>query len=176
MHGHDHELVARALNAMGNVVREQGDLAAAQELCEEALRIDTAVLGTNHRNTAHDLMSLAEVLRERGENTRARECLEHALQIYTRVLGEAHPDTLTAQDALSSMAGEQCADVMHPAVRSILTSVRPQWLGCSYRGAFGCRIGAHALTYHRAISRCTPPKWGVAPPIRFMLTAPMLSR
>jgi len=69
--GPDHPDVAKSLNNLAEVYREQGRNADAEALYQRALAIREKALGPDHPDVAKSLNNLAEVYREQGRNADA---------------------------------------------------------------------------------------------------------
>ena len=72
----DHPEVAITLANLGNVARDQGDLAEARRCQERALRINEAAYGPDHPEVAITLTNLGIVARRQGDLAEARRCQE----------------------------------------------------------------------------------------------------
>jgi hypothetical protein len=95
------------LTNLGNVLGLLGELPAAREQLERALRLKEAGFGPDHIEVAITLTPLSVVLWELGESLAARERLERAVRVYSRALGTQHPDTQRAQGLLDSFRDRQ---------------------------------------------------------------------
>jgi tetratricopeptide (TPR) repeat protein len=86
----------------GRVLRlfQQGHLAQAVSVAEQALDLACQHLGEEHPQTANTLDTLAALLQAQGDSAAARPYLEKVLEINRRVLGENHPDTAKSLDNL----------------------------------------------------------------------------
>jgi tetratricopeptide (TPR) repeat protein len=83
---------ANALNGLGMVLQELGDLEGAKEHFQRALKIDEGVYGPDHPNVARDLNNLGSALRTLGNLEGAKEHFQRALKIDEGVYGPDHPD------------------------------------------------------------------------------------
>ena len=84
------------------IVREdQGDLAGARALKEQALEGMRRRFGADHMETWTAMNNLAFTLRAQGEWARARDLEEQVLAALRRKLGPDHPDTLSAMSNLA---------------------------------------------------------------------------
>ena len=91
MLGEHHPDTATSLNNLAELLRSQGDYAAAKPLYEQALAIDKEALGEKHPGYATDLNNLALLLQAQGDCAAARPLFEQALAINKAVLGAAPP-------------------------------------------------------------------------------------
>ena len=91
MLGERHPDTADSLNNLAELLRSQGDYAAAKPLYEQALAIRKAVLGERHPDTATSLNNLAVLLQAQGDYAAAKPLFEQALAIDKEALGETPP-------------------------------------------------------------------------------------
>ena len=101
--GPEHPEVATAVNNLGNVLQDLGDLPGARACYERALRIDEAAYGPEHPNVATDVNNLGSVLQDLGDLPGARAAFERALRILRRFLGEEHPKTVIVRNNLAAL-------------------------------------------------------------------------
>ena len=90
--GRNHSSVADAVNDLGNLARNQGDLAVAVADYTRALAIYQAALGANHPRVSVALSNLGELALQRGRFDDARRACTRARAIDEAALGAAHPD------------------------------------------------------------------------------------
>jgi tetratricopeptide (TPR) repeat protein len=95
--------LARALNALGRLLRNAGRYAEAESLVEEALRIRERVLGWEDPSTLISVNSLAILYESQGRYMEAEPLYHRALAASERVLGGEHPDTLTSVNNLAAL-------------------------------------------------------------------------
>ncbi len=101
--------LARDLNHLGMLYREQGRAAPALACFEESLALRQRVLGDEHRDTRSSRVNLASLLRDSGKLPEASFLHEMLYEDCLRLLGADHPDTLAARSALAAtlaMLGE----------------------------------------------------------------------
>ena len=72
-----------AFTALGGALVEQGDLATAQEVCDEGLRVRRAHPGLSPWPTLHHLLVCARLAVERGRHAEAEELLSEAEAVLT---------------------------------------------------------------------------------------------
>jgi tetratricopeptide (TPR) repeat protein len=89
----EHPDTAENLNALGFLLRLQGDLTGARPLLERALTIREKTLGPEHPDTADSLSNLGLLLQGENDLTGARTFLERALAIREKKLPPEHLDT-----------------------------------------------------------------------------------
>jgi tetratricopeptide (TPR) repeat protein len=90
--GPDDPRVATAVNNLGSVLKDLGDLAGAKACYERALKIDEAALGPDHPNVATLVNNLGSVLKDLGDLAGAKACYERALKIDEAAFGADHPE------------------------------------------------------------------------------------
>ncbi len=93
--------LARDLNQLGELYREQGRLAQALACFEESLALRQRVLGDEHRDTRLSRANLASLLRDTGKLAEAGFLHELLYEECYSALGPDHPDTLCARSALA---------------------------------------------------------------------------
>lgn len=94
--GPSHPAVAEALEAVGDVLMKDKDLAGAQESYERALAIYEASLGPSHPEVADLLSKLGDALVKQQEPQMALELHERELAIQSAVFGPWHPSVARA--------------------------------------------------------------------------------
>ncbi len=94
--------LARDLNRLGELYREQGRYAQAQACFEESLALRQRLLGEEHRDTRISRANLGGMLRETGKLPEASFLHELLYEDCHRLLGPDHPDTLAARAALAA--------------------------------------------------------------------------
>lgn len=88
--GKDTEEIANGLANLGSVLRERGELTAAEPLLRTALYMRRQLFGPEHHVTLVSLNKLALLLRLKGELAEARALLEEYVELSPRVLGPNH--------------------------------------------------------------------------------------
>ena len=94
--------LARDLNDLGELYREQNRLSQALSCFEESLALRQRVLGDEHGDTRLSRANLARVLRDSGKLPEASFLHELLYEDCHRLLGGDHPDTLAARSALAA--------------------------------------------------------------------------
>jgi tetratricopeptide (TPR) repeat protein len=94
--------LARDLNRLGELYREQGREAQALACFEESLALRRSVLGAEHHDTRISRANLAALLRDSGKLPEASFLHELLYEDCHRLLGADHPDTLAARSALAA--------------------------------------------------------------------------
>jgi tetratricopeptide (TPR) repeat protein len=94
--------LARDLNRLGELYREQQRVTQALACFEESLSLRQRVLGDEHRDTRLSRANLAAMLRDSGKLPEASFLHELLYEDCYRLLGADHPDTLAARSALAA--------------------------------------------------------------------------
>lgn len=102
---HPHTLIS--MNNLASTLQDQGKLARAQALHEQALAARRRLLGEEHPDTLTSMNNLAETMGVRGNLVEARTLHEKVLAARRRVLGEAHSDTLISMNNLAVTLRDQ---------------------------------------------------------------------
>ncbi len=98
---HPHTLIS--VGNLANVLKSQGDYAAAEPLLRRALGAMERVLGPEHSYTMRSVDYLASVLRSRGDRVAAEPLYRRTLEVRERMLGHEHPDTLSSLNNLAAL-------------------------------------------------------------------------
>jgi len=85
-----------ALNSLGAILEQKGDLVKAEAYYRESLEKRRRVLGENHLETLTSMANVGNFLREQGKFAEAEPLLRGALEGQRKVLGPAHRETLIA--------------------------------------------------------------------------------
>jgi tetratricopeptide (TPR) repeat protein len=124
--GPDHPDVAQTLNNLGNLNRDRGDFAAADDFYQRALAIREKVLGAGHPDYAWTVRDMALLLNKRGDHEQAAVEFERAIVIFNEALGPEHPDLSEVlpgyADALAALGKTARAD----SVRVVAESLKPE--------------------------------------------------
>ncbi|MFY0566887.1 tetratricopeptide repeat protein [Archangium lansingense] len=105
--GSTHPDVASCLSLVGELHRQQGDLAHAEPLLQRALALQEAALGTSHLDVAISLQRLANLYGEQGSYGRAEPLHLRALALLEAALGSNHLDVAKELNNLAILYGEQ---------------------------------------------------------------------
>jgi len=89
-------------NNLASILRESGELVAAQRLQEELVEARTEALGAEHQETLNAINNLAVTLAARGELKEARRLQETLMDTYKRTLGEHDLATLRVAGNLAN--------------------------------------------------------------------------
>lgn len=99
--GEDHPDVLVLRRYLGNVLRDQGEYQAANDMVGPALEQARHVFGPSHEVTLDLATSHGADLRALGEFAAAQELDEHSVRLSEEVFGPAAPETLRARDSLA---------------------------------------------------------------------------
>lgn len=118
-HGEEHLAVAAALNMLGILEREGGDLQPAREHLERALAIQSR--DSDPRNLSSILANLGLVFRDLGQREEARTHLLRALDLHRQLFGDVHPAVASDLNNLAMLAREmgdfqQALEFLRPVV------------------------------------------------------------
>ncbi len=100
--GTDHPDVARSLNNLAELYRDQGRYAEAEMLHKRSLAIREKVMGIDHPGVATCLNNLAGLYRIQGKHTEAEPLYKRSLSIREKLRGPKHPDVA---ECLNNLAG-----------------------------------------------------------------------
>jgi CHAT domain-containing protein/Tfp pilus assembly protein PilF len=89
--GADDVRLARILNRLGYLQRQQGSYALAEATLQRALAINEKSLGPEHPNTVESMQFLGLVYRSSNEFAKADKMYRNSLAVTERVLGKGHP-------------------------------------------------------------------------------------
>jgi tetratricopeptide (TPR) repeat protein len=124
--------IANTLDFLGAVLREQGELDAAEHAYRDALRMRRELLGPNNREVARSLNGLAGVLRAAGRFREADSVSREAVAIDETTAGEVPLDLAESLDGLGQAVNERgdftASDSLYRRVRNL----RQQALGASH--------------------------------------------
>lgn len=94
-------LVARTLTLLGNLARARGKLDEALRIHEQALAIDSELLGPMHPAVATHHHNVAGVLRLAGRRDDALKRYQKALEIEKRAFGVEHPSVALTENSIA---------------------------------------------------------------------------
>ncbi len=124
-YGNEHADVAKHLEALANVHRQEGRLADAHTMMEEVYEIRMAVFEPGHEQTATAILNLAGIAIERNELVIAEALLNQAIEIFIALYGENHQRTIIARLELAAIfhqSGQPAQAVAY--LQSLLPMVR----------------------------------------------------
>jgi serine/threonine protein kinase len=102
---HDPVTRAQMMYVMGEVYDNLGALPRAESLTEEALNIQTKLLGPDNPETLTSKSLLGVILLEQGHYADAEKLQQECLTTRTRVLGPEHIDTVRSMRRLAGVFG-----------------------------------------------------------------------
>jgi eukaryotic-like serine/threonine-protein kinase len=93
--GHETAATANALNVLGAIKLEQGDLANAEKLFQESLEIRRRLFGSESVPVAEDINDLAMVHFQQGDWKKTEAGMREALPIYRKTVGDETQEVAT---------------------------------------------------------------------------------
>ena len=124
--------IARTLDFLGVVLREQGELDAAEQAYRDALRVRVELLGPRHREVARTLNGLAGVLRAKGRFRDADSVSRLAVAIDEAGLGRNPIDLAESLDGLAQAVEERGDFSAAAGLYRRVLSLREQALGATH--------------------------------------------
>ena len=94
-----------SLNDLARVLREEGQLLAADAVLTDALATERSEPGPENPVTIASMIELANVRHEEGQFSEAEKLRRQTLEIQTRLLGPEHPETLRTMSNLGYTLG-----------------------------------------------------------------------
>ena len=85
------------------LLKDKGDLAAAEPLNREALEARRETLGNRHPDTLISINNLGQLLQAKGDLTAAELLYHEALEVKRETLGNRHPSTLSSINNLGAL-------------------------------------------------------------------------
>jgi serine/threonine protein kinase/tetratricopeptide (TPR) repeat protein len=105
--GEENATVSDALNILGAINQEQGNLINAEKSFEESLQIRRRLFGPDHTLVAEDISDLAGVSLDKGDWKKAVEGYNKALAIYRKALGNESAEVATVAGNLAIVLKNQ---------------------------------------------------------------------
>jgi tetratricopeptide (TPR) repeat protein/CHAT domain-containing protein len=130
--GPTHYSYAAALENLGTIYREMGDIYSAETLYEQALSIMATCVGTEHPDYITALNNLANVWLMIGASARAEGALRLVVATREQVLGPAHPDYAQALDSLAQACVGTFKFNEAETLYTRALQLRAQYLGTSH--------------------------------------------
>ena len=130
------------------LLKNKGDLAAAEPLCREALEGLRETLGKRHPHTLSSIHNLGLLLGAKGDLAAAETLLREALEGQRETLGKRHPHTLISIKTLDRLALLQGKGKLQLAEKCSGTVRR--WICGARRSAVGIRARLARLKLQRA--------------------------
>ena len=103
----NHPDIAKSLNSIAGLYKDQGKYAEAESHYRRALDIREKVLEQDHPDVAKSLHNLAGLYRRQGKYDEAEPLYRRALEIRERVLKPEHPDVATSLNDFAILLREQ---------------------------------------------------------------------
>jgi len=104
LHGERHVDVARSLNALALLRRDQGRFDEAETLFGEAIALRRDLLGDRSIDVSYSLASFAGMRLRQGMHDEARTMLEESLDIRREIYGPVHQDVAMCLYTLATIA------------------------------------------------------------------------
>ncbi len=105
--GGTHPDVAHCLHLVGELYRQQGDLAQAESVLQRALAIREAAPGNNSLDIASSLQSLGSLYRTQGLFSQAESLFQRVIALREKALGKDHPDVSQGLVSLGNLYVDQ---------------------------------------------------------------------
>jgi len=99
--GDDTPAFSQALNDLGVLRRERGNVKGATPLLEEALAMRRRLYGREHKDIAVTLVELGRAYEDAGAAERAEPLFREALAMREHIFGDAHKETATSKSSLA---------------------------------------------------------------------------
>ena len=99
--GDDTPAFSQALNDLGVLRRERGNLKDATPMMEEALAMRRRLYGREHKDIAVTLVELGRAYEDAGAPQRAEPLFREALAMREHIFGDAHKETATSKSSLA---------------------------------------------------------------------------
>jgi TIR domain/Tetratricopeptide repeat len=103
----DQAETAQTLDDLALLLKDEGDLAGARQLHEQALAMREQMFGREHLVTAESLSNLSLLLWAQGDLTAARSLAERVLAIHEAAFGTEHSATATSYNNLALLMQAQ---------------------------------------------------------------------
>ena len=124
--GDEHPDTLSSISNLGSLRQDNGDLAGAELLKEEALAAERCTLGGDeHPSTLGSINNLAILCYHKGDYHKSYALMSEAGAGRHRVLGDAHPDTRGSVKGLGVIAGK-LRDQASEGVPSAAAAVDPE--------------------------------------------------
>jgi tetratricopeptide (TPR) repeat protein/tRNA A-37 threonylcarbamoyl transferase component Bud32 len=139
--------VANALHKLGDLLRDSGQWAKAEEAFREAVAIRRKLFGNEHLDLAHSLHGLAWVLNHNGKRSEAEALSHEELAMRRKLLGSEHPDVATTLADLAVFLRDQGKLPEAESVAREVLAIRRKRFGNEHR-AVDDSLGSLARVLH----------------------------
>ncbi|MDB9870809.1 tetratricopeptide repeat protein [Alphaproteobacteria bacterium] len=114
-------------NNLALLLKDKGEIDAAEALCREVLKVRTRVLGPEDSRTLTTKNNLAGLLKDKGEIDAAEALYREVLKVKERVLDPEDPGTLTTKNNLALLLEDKgeidAAEALYREVLKVRTRV-----------------------------------------------------
>jgi tetratricopeptide (TPR) repeat protein len=117
----DHVTSAWALYGQARLLQARGDLAGAEPMFRESLKMFQRLYPSDHPSVAGGLEALASLFQERGDLAGAEPLFRESLEMRERLLGKEHRDTLVS---IIRMGGLRVAQGNHAEALTLLARIK----------------------------------------------------
>jgi tetratricopeptide (TPR) repeat protein len=91
--GEQRVVILDAIHLLGSLYKDQGRLAEAEQMYQQALQGKEKVLGAEHRSTLGTVYNLGNIYSNQGRLAVAEQMYQRALQGYEKALGTDNTST-----------------------------------------------------------------------------------
>jgi len=141
--------LARDLNLLGEMYRQEGRLRQAAACFEESLALRQRAMGDDHLDTLTSKGNLAGVLRLQGQLDEAQFLEEGVIAARERMLGPEHPDTLAARANLAATLAQQHRTAEALNIQDSVLDAYLRQLGPEHLLTLACQAARAELLFQR---------------------------
>lgn len=141
--------LARDLNLLGEMYRQEGRLRQAAACFEESLALRQRAMGDDHLDTLTSKGNLAGVLRLQGQLDEAQFLEEGVIAARERMLGPEHPDTLAARASLAATLAQQHRTAEALNIQDSVLDAYLRQLGPEHLLTLACQAARAELLFQR---------------------------
>lgn len=141
--------LARDLNLLGEMYRQEGRLRQAAACFEESLALRQRAMGDDHLDTLTSKGNLAGVLRLQGQLDEAQFLEEGVIAARERMLGPEHPDTLAARANLAATLAQQHRTAEALNIQDSVLDAYLRQLGPEHLLTLSCQAARAELLFQR---------------------------
>lgn len=141
--------LARDLNLLGEMYRQEGRLRQAAACFEESLALRQRSMGDDHLDTLASKSNLAGVLRMQGQLDEAQFLEEGVIAARERMLGPEHLDTLAARANLAATLAQQHRTAEALNIQDSVLDAYLRRLGPEHLLTLACQAARAELLFQR---------------------------